>query len=283
VLWKVIEVEQRKLFKRTIFWIEIGLLSLAIVGLYLIAYSVLTGDSSGQSQAEIAETLAWPAGFTNALAIAAGPNLGGLLIIVLVGATVAQEYTWGSLRLWLSQGIPRPMLLASKYLALLMTAFIFVLTALVVGGLISAVFSLQLLGNLPFDLVVWHQVGLKAILIAFSLLPYGALAFFLAVATRSTAASIGIGLAYTLVIEGIVLQIIGSMGGIWGQIGRYVPGGLAQGLLSMEAGLTIEVGDSTLMAPQFLEPGLSAIGIALYTLTFFILSMIFFRRQDINL
>ena len=147
----------------------------------------------------------------------------------------------------------------------------------------SAVFSLQLLGTLPFDLVVWHQVGLKAILIAFSLLPYGALAFFLAVATRSTAASIGIGLAYTLVIEGIVLQIIGSMGGIWGQIGRYVPGGLAQGLLSMEAGLTIEVGDSSLMAPQFLEPGYSAIGIAIYTLTFFILSMIFFRRQDINL
>ena len=235
------------------------------------------------SQTEVAETLAWPAGFTNALSVAAGPNLGGILIIVLVGASVAQEYSWGSLRLWLSQGISRPTFLGSKFLVMMMSAFLFVLTAIVVGGVLSAVFSIMLLGRLPFEMVSWGQIVKEAVTIAYSLMPYGALAFFLAVAARSTVAAVGGGLAYTLLIEGIALQLIGSFGGIWGEIGRYVPGGLAQGLLTSEAGLTIEIGETGIAEPIFIDPGPAAIGIGIYVLIFLVLSMIFFRRQDINL
>ena len=49
----------------------------------------------------------------------------------------------------------------------------------------------------------------------------------------------------------------------------------------MDAGITVEVGNAALMSPQFLEPGIAAIGIALYVAAFFVLSMILFRLQDL--
>ncbi|MGB3716901.1 MAG: hypothetical protein WA996_20975 [Candidatus Promineifilaceae bacterium] len=283
MFWQMIKIEQTKIFKRTIFRSELVLLALAVTALYVIAYVVLSGDSSGQLPPEsLQDSITWPTGLTGVLGIASGPNLGGILMIVLVGAFVAQEYTWSTLQLWLSRGVPRPFLILAKFTALLLPAFLFVLTAALVGGVISAAFSLHLLGSIPFDQVAWGELGLNAVLIAYSLLPYAALTFFLAVLSRSTVASIGGGLAYTLLMEGIVLQLIGTLGGFWGEIGRYLPGGLARGLLASEAGITVEVGDVSMATVRYFDPGAAAVGIALYLLVFIIASLLIFQRQDLN-
>jgi ABC-type transport system involved in multi-copper enzyme maturation permease subunit len=280
---QMVKIEQMKVFKRAIFRIELVLLALAVAALYIIAFVVLSGGSTGQMPPQsLEDSLTWPTGLTGALSVAAGPNLGGILMIVLVGALVAQEYTWSTLQLWLSRGVPRPVFLGAKFASLLVPAILLVLTALLVGGLISAVFSVHLLGELPFDQVDWGQLAREALQICYSLLPYAALTFFLAVISRSTVVSIGGGLAYTLLFEGIFLQLIGSLGGILGDIGRYLPGGLARGLLATDAGITVEIGDGSAAAMTYLEPGIAAIGIALYVLAFFSLSWLIFRRQDLT-
>ena len=282
MFWQMVNVEHRKIFKRAILWIELALLALIVVGINAIFFAVLKGGSTG-AESGLEEYLTWPDSFSASLSVSAGPNLGGLLIIVLVGALVAQEYTWGTLQMWISRGVPRPLFLGAKFAAILLPAVLIIMVPLVVGGLVSAVFSLLLLGGIPFAEVHWGQLGLEALLYTYSLLPYAALAFFLAVASRSTVVAIGGGLAYALLVEGIALQLIGSvLGGIWAQIGTYLPGGLAKGLLTLNSGLTVEVGDSPGFVTPFLEPGPAALGIGIYIVVLVAASILIFRRQDLN-
>jgi ABC-type transport system involved in multi-copper enzyme maturation permease subunit len=279
----MVKIEQMKIFKRAILRIELALLAFAVTALYVIAYVVLSGGSTGQMPPQaLEESLTWPAGLTGSLSFAAGPNLGGILMIVLVGAVVAQEYSWSTLQLWLSRGIPRSLFLGAKFASLLVPAFLLVLTSIFAGGLVSAVLSLHILGELPVAQVEWGQLGWDALLIGYSLLPYAAMTFLLAVTSRSTVAAIGGGLAYTLLIEGIVLQLIGTLGGFFGEIGRYLPGGLAMGLLESEAGISVEVNGTASAAVEYFEPGIAAVGIALYLLVFIAISLLIFRRQDIT-
>jgi ABC-type transport system involved in multi-copper enzyme maturation permease subunit len=282
MFWQMVNIEHSKIFKRAILWIELALLALIVIAINGIMFAVLKGGSAG-ADSGIEQILTWPDAFIASLSISAGPNLGGLMIIVLVGALVAQEYTWGTLQMWISRGVPRPLFLGAKFAAVLLPALLIVLTPLVIGGLVSAVFSLILLGGIPFGQVAWGQLGLDTILYTYSLLPYAALAFLLAVASRSTVVSIGGGLAYVLLLEGIALQLIGSvLGGIWAQIGTYLPGGLAKGLLSLNSGLTVQVGDGPGPVTPFLEPGYAALGIGLYVVVLVAVAILIFRRQDLN-
>ena len=264
MFWQMVNVEHSKIFKRAILWTELALLALIVIAVNGIAFTVLKGGSSG-ADSGIEQFLTWPEALIASLSVSAGPNLGGLMIIVLVGALMAQEYTWGTLQMWISRGIPRPLFLGAKFTAILLPALLLVLTPLIVGALVSAVFSLILLGGIPFAQVTWGQLGLDTILYTYSLLPYAGLAFLLAVASRSTVVSIG-----------------GGLGGIWAQIGTYLPGGLAMGLLSLNSGLTVEVGDSPGLVTPFLEPGPAAVGIGLYIVLFVVVSILIFRRQDLN-
>jgi ABC-2 type transport system permease protein len=282
MFWNMLVIEQQKLFKRTLVWVELGLMGLGVAALNLLFFAITRLESSGAMSGQMAETLVWPAGLLQSVGLAAGPGLGGILIVVLVGAVTAQEYTWRALQLWLSRGVPRSTFLAAKFLALLLPILLLVLTPLLVGGLVTAVFSQLLLGEIPFNAVAWDDLALTTLATAFSLLPYAGLAFLLAVATRSTIATVGGGLAYVLLLEGITVQLLTFAGGAWAEIGRYLPAGLAQGMLQVGVSASVEVGGQAAPSIQYLEPGAAAIGVALYSLAFIGLSIALFRRQDLG-
>lgn len=283
MFWQMVNIEQKKIFKRMILWVELGILALIVVGVNGIFFAVYQSGNAGPDSG-LDQVLTWPESLTTSLSTSAGPNLGGLLIIILVGSITAQEYTWGTLQIWLSRGIPRPLFLGAKFTSILLPALLIILIPLIVGGVVSGIFSLILQGNIAVAEVNWGQLGVDIILYTYSLLPYAALAFFLAVVSRSTVVSIGGGLAYALLVEGIALQLIGSfLGGIWAQIGTYLPGGLAKGLLTLNSGLTVEVGDGPGYVAPFLEPGPAAIGIGLYVIVLVGVAIVIFRRQDLTL
>jgi ABC-type transport system involved in multi-copper enzyme maturation permease subunit len=288
MFWQMITIEQSKITRRAILWVELALLALAVIILHVAIYAAIqAGEFSSEGMPpelveQMEQSLIWPAGLAGALDFASGPNLGGLLIIVLVGAVVAQEYTWRTLQLWLSQGVSRPLFLAAKFIALLLPILLMVLVPLLFGGLITALFTQQITGSIPFGDIEWGRVLLNALSVAYTLLPYAGLAFFLAVLSRSTIVAIGGGLAYALLLEGIVVELLGFVGGIWGQIGQYLPAGLARGLLAMNGGLTVEIEGTMAPAVPYLDPVPAAIGIALYTLLFLGLSILIFRRQDLG-
>lgn len=282
MLWNMFVVENQKLFKRAIVWVELALIAIGVTAINLLMFTITQVEADNPMIAQLEQTLVWPAGLTQSIGLAAGPSLGGILMVVLVGAATAQEYTWRTLQLWLSRGTPRALFLSAKFMALLLPALLLVVTPLVAGGLITAVFSQILLGEIPFSAVVWGDVITLTLATAYSLLPYAGLAFLLAIATRSTMVAIGGGLAYTLLLEGLAVQLLAFAGGGWAEIGKYTPAGLAQSLLNIGSAMTVEVDGQMAPAIQYLDPGPAAIGVALYTLVFVALSILIFRRQDLG-
>jgi ABC-type transport system involved in multi-copper enzyme maturation permease subunit len=286
----ILSIENTKILKRRMLWIELGILATLLIVLYGIVYAAMQANTSQQevpaeARTVLREIIIWPGALLNALSFAGGNNLGGLLLIVLVGTVTAQEYTWRTMHLWLSRGIPRSTLLGAKFTSLLLPALLIVVTPLVFGGGITAIFSLAMDGNLHLDQLNFGNLLLSAVRTTYTLLPYAALTFLLAIVTRSTAAAIGIGLAYSLLVEGVASQIFILIGGIFRDLIVYLPGSLAEGLLKLNQSAMsghVVIGSQEVPTIKYLAPVPSVIGIALWTLFFLVLAVWAFRRQDLT-
>ncbi len=287
MFWNILSNEHTKILRRAMFWIELALLALLVAGLYACLYAVFQlklSDTGGQAMppeavAQLKESLVWPTALLNALGFAGGTGLGNLLVIVLVGAVTAQEYTWRTMPLWLSHGVSRTALLGAKFGALLLPTLLIVCTPLVASGALTALFSWQLDGSLHLNQLNPGHLALSTLRTALTLLPYAALAFLLAVATRSTVAAVGGGVAYALIIEGLLSQILALVGGGAAQVVHYLPNGLSAALLTlnqanMTAGLKVSASG--------ISPEVAALGLVLYTLLFCSLAVVIFRRQDLT-
>lgn len=208
----LLAVETRKLMKRPMLWIELGMMALFVVliftMLYVVSQQAAFQANAPASAAGLATALRWPRGLLEAMNLASGNGLGGLLLIVLAGAGVAQDCSWRTLHLLVGRGAPRATLLLAKFVALLIPVLLVVAVALISGGAITALFSLHLDGSLHAEQVQLGQVALDGLRIAYTLLPYVGLAFLLAVISRSVAVAIGGALAYTLLLEGVLAQLL---------------------------------------------------------------------------
>ncbi len=288
MFWNMITIENTKNFKRALLWIELGLLTLLILILHIVLYVTIQTNLGGnvmpaEARAQLIQAITWPASLVNALNYTSGNSLGGLLLIILVGAVTAQEYTWRTMHLWLSHGIHRTVLLGAKFIALLLPAMLIVLTALVISGIVSAYISLEINQSLHLDQLDFDQLILSTLRTAFTLLPYAGLAFLFAIISRSTVVAVGGGLAYALLIEGVLTQILALVSGGVDKIGQYLPAGLAAGLLNLnKASMDITFGLNAGLQPETLDPTASAIGIILWTILFFGLALWSFQRQDLT-
>jgi ABC-type transport system involved in multi-copper enzyme maturation permease subunit len=289
MFWNTLSVENTKNLKRRALWIELGILALLIILVYTIIYATMETNNrntlSSEARQEVLDIITWPGALLNALSFGQGNSLGGILLVVLVGAVTAQEYTWRTMHLWLSRGIPRFTVMGAKFVATVVPIVLIVLTTLIIGGGLSAIFTLHLDKTLHAGQINLWQLLLSVVRTAYTLLPYGALTFMLAVVTRSTAAAIGIGLAYTLLVEGVAATIFTLVGGVLRDIVVYLPGSLADGLLKLNqsamAGRLISTGDSTPLL-KYLDPIPCAIGLAVWTLLFFGIAVVVFRHQDLS-
>ncbi|MCP4420615.1 MAG: ABC transporter permease subunit [Chloroflexi bacterium] len=287
MFWQMVRIEQKKLTSRKILWIEMAIVAATAVFIPLIIYiaSQSDGGSSGNlvitTDGSVEDMIVWPSALRLGIEMASGNGLGGLLIVILIGTLTAQEYGWRTMQLWLSNGISRPVLLLAKFTAVLLPALLLVLAPFVAGGLATAVFTQLLEGNLPFADVNWWQAILSILRTAYTLLPYAALTFFLAIASRSTVVAIGGGLAYNMLIEAVFVQIMALIGGSWAKIGQYLPAGLANSLSTLNR-VSNSATTSLVSQGELLSPETAVIGIALYTLFFVGLALLAFRRQDLG-
>lgn len=283
MFWQMIAVEQKKLNGRKILWIELAIMAAAAVLLPLLIYIASQSDGSGSlvitTDGPVDDMLVWPLALNVGRDLGSGGFLGGLLIVILVGTLTAQEYGWRTMQLWLGQGVSRPVLLLAKFTAVLLPALLLVVVPFAVGGLTTAVFTQNLQGSLPFAEVNGWQAALSLIRTAYTLLPYAALAFFLAIVSRSTVVAIGGGLAYTVLIEGVITQLFTFVGGTWATIAQHLPAGLSSSLSTLNR--VTDAAPAPLPA-EMVDPGTAVLGIALYTLFFVGLALLAFRRQDLG-
>lgn len=284
---RTLSIEQTKLMRRTLPWVLLAVLAgvaILMVGVnYLVMNNSLGSDLGPEMTAEVQRQTIWPEGLFSTIGIAGGSALGGLLVVILSGTTMAQEYTWRTLQQWLGRGVPRPVFLAAKFAALLLPILLMVLVPLLVGGLLTALITIGVEGSLNVAGVAWGSLALRTLATAYSLLPYAALTFLLAVATRSTVAAVGIGVAYALLVEGLVLQLAALFSESLARLSLYLPAGLAQSLLQSERLLQVSVdGQPVTGGAELLSPAVAVAGIAVYTALFLAAAIVIFRRQDLN-
>ncbi len=283
---RMVDIERRKLFGRALLWTELVLFGALVAILHLVILYV-SRNHSGQMPTEMAQRLTqalhWPQALINALQLANGGGLGGMLVVVLVGAFVAQEYRWRTVQLWLSRGAARPHFLLAKSMVILIALALIALTPLLVGGVITGVFTYLDQGTLPWLTMPWGTIFFDLLKVAYTLMPYAALTFFLAVASRSTMVAIGVGLGYSLLLENIFIQLLSAVSQGAARIAGYFPAMLAQSImqtLNADAELSVDVGVSA--QAHLLAPSLAALLIGLYTVILLAATLWIFLRQDIS-
>ncbi len=284
----LVRLEARKLTGRALLWVEMGILALLVVVLHLAIMAVLAQPQPQGMPPEAVEafraSLRWPQGLLAALTFANGGELGGLFVVVLVGAVVAQEYTWRTAHLWLSRGVGRGAYLGAKFGVIVVALLLLVLTTLVAGGAVTGAYTIHSLGRLPWEAVPWAHVALGVLKTTLTLLPYAALTFAVAVITRSPMVAIGVGLGYSLLVENLAVEVLTLLSPHVGRIARYLPALLAKSVMQSVTtlGAEVSVGMQRSAEALLLGPGPAAALLALYTLAGLLLAWWAFRRQDLR-
>jgi ABC-type transport system involved in multi-copper enzyme maturation permease subunit len=259
----VFRAQQRKALRSGVVWVELVLLA-AITALLVVLTNTVT-ELSAQAPTTAAGQIAEMLEHTGT------STLGQLLVVVLAGAMMAHEYSNRSLHLWLSRGVSRSALLWAKFGSIILPLALFFVVTAVVTGPVAGAFVYADQGSVGPLLGEAAGLAKTAALGTVAMLPYAALAVVLAVAGRSMLVAIGGGMA-PLVAETLLVQITSIIGGRAVDIVAYLPRGLAQGLLGMEAPAPFSV----------LDPAPAGLLIAVYTVGLMGLATLLFRRQDLN-
>jgi ABC-type transport system involved in multi-copper enzyme maturation permease subunit len=274
MFWNVLLLEMDKIFKRAIFWIELAVLAVVIIGIDVIQYLVSLALPSAASR-QLISLFTWPTGLEAAGQLADAHALGGALLIILLSVITAQEYSWRTYHLWLGRGIPRSILLAAKSIVALIATFLVVLTAVIVSILVTGILTLVVKGSLPFSQVDFAHFLTNILIIYYSLLPYVALALLLSIISRSVALSISVSLVFLLLVEGAIYGVLTLIHGTASQIVQYLPIGLEAALQN-----TKQSSSSSILFVPSPPVWIAVFCIALYVLVFVGLGFWRFLRQD---
>lgn len=284
---QLIAIEQRKLFGRALLWVELGTLALLVTLAHVALVITLQKGNPGQlppeAVAEFRRMLQWPQALDNALSFANGGELGGMLVAILVGAFVAQEYTWHTVHSWLSRGISRSHYLLAKFMVISMALLLIVLTTLAAGGAVTAVFTYVDTGTLPLSAVNGPRLLLNVLRVTFTLLPYAALTLLLAVVSRSTMVAIGVALGYSLLVENLLVEMLVLLSPTAARVARFFPTMLAKSIVRLvsragEVNVGLNMPTETLLLPS----NTAAFILAGYTLLFLTAAIWWFRQQDVT-
>ncbi len=275
MFWNVLLLEMDKIFKRALFWIELAVLTVVIIGIDLIEYAFSQAMPSAAAR-QFTASFTWPNGLENASQFANAHSLGGILLIILVSMVTAQEYSWRTYHLWLGRGVSRSVLIAAKGVAALIATFLVVVTAVIVTGLVTGILTLVIEGSLSFQQVNFGHFLTNILITYYGLLPYVALAFLLSIISRSVALSLSVGLVFVLLVEGTVYTVLSIMRGTAAHVVQYLPIGLEDTLQNT----TQQASPSSILSFPYPPVAVAIVCIALYVLVFVGLAYWRFLRQN---
>jgi ABC-2 type transport system permease protein len=130
------------------------------------------------------------------------PFFGGVFALMLGVLAFGSEYGWGTLKTLFTQRPGRLWIFGAKLVALAATLVAFVLVVFAFGALASYAIALREGAHVawPSASLLLRGLGAGWVILA----AWAALGIFLAVLSRGTSLAIGIGILYSLVIEGLL-------------------------------------------------------------------------------
>ena len=290
--WPTASVLGAELLKVRKRWMPYVLFLVMLVGaaiqIWLAGYASWQGDDPEfQINALRTFTLPW----SLAPLLDSGQFWGAILVGILAASTVATEHTWGTVRQALIRGQPRSQYLTAKLLGIIVIAAVSLLLALGVGVAFSVAATAA--ANLPITLDIPTGDGpsvlgmaLMVLRSGYGIVPYGLLAFCLAVVGRSTTLGVA-GIIVFMFAESIVLAILGGIGGLAADarafsIGHNVVALLAVNRIGGFADYNAFAPRDRPPASELPDPGVAALVLALYCLAFLAIAFWVFQRRDVH-
>jgi len=235
-----------------------------------IAYLTFHQIASGVTGPELTKLIAsfhTPQGLVSVIGQARSVIIA--IALTIVSADLAAEWTQGTLRNLLVREPHRLRWLAGKMLAVVL----FVLLAMLLTLVTNSTFILILARGQGLQTAAWTSPeGLRIFLAFFGnevlcLIGVSALGMLIALLTRSVAAAVGIGLAYILVLEGIIAMVAP-------QVSQWFPGRVFNTIV----GATVPI-----VGPNPPQGYLAALLVSvLWIVGFVVVSAFVFPRQDIK-
>jgi ABC-type transport system involved in multi-copper enzyme maturation permease subunit len=218
----------------------------------------------------------------------AGQYWAPIFIAFFVASSVATEFAWGTARLAVARGVTRWQWFVAKLLGSALIAAAALLVLLGVGLLLSAWATAVADQPIPSYFPDGPSSAEVPVIIgraALTIIPYGVLAFMLAMIGRSTAVGAAGMLIYKLV-ESAAVGIFTELGGRWEYFRIFFLEYYAQGVLSANRFGSIEYNSIALRElPSGADtpgPWVSAFMLAFYSVLFAGVAWWFFRSRDLN-
>ncbi|MCK5923615.1 MAG: ABC transporter permease subunit, partial [Methylococcales bacterium] len=227
--------------------------------------------------------LMWPMGLINSMSTMNASGLGGFVVIIMIALMMAQEYRHRTLQQWFMRGLSRPTVLGAKAATILMAIFLLTLVPLIVGGIMTAIFTINANGALDASVVNWGELALTYLTVIYTMLPYAAFTLMLAVVTRSVVVAISVTIGYSLLFESLFIQITSYFSDTVNAVAIYLPQNMAKAILGAVNTTVLEFnGQAIEPAFELLSVNTAVIGIGLYTIVFLAIALWSLRRQDLS-
>lgn len=278
MFWNLMHLESDKTFRRRLPWVALTCVLVPTIIFLCAFYGAGKGFISPRY-------LTWPGGMITALAFANGysPGYGyGVYVLaVVVGVVTAQEYTWRTMQLWLSHGVPRTRLLLAKFATALLAILVITAAFTLVGAIVSLILTFLRGSTIDLSLSTLGHLLLSILRTAYSMLPYAALAFLLAILSRSVAVAIAGVVLFMLAIELPLTVLLPLLGTPFGHIAQFLPTNLGQALNAQNY-IGANLGVENLLTAGHTGVWAAVVGAAIYTLLLLGLTLRVFQRQDLT-
>jgi ABC-type transport system involved in multi-copper enzyme maturation permease subunit len=280
--------ETFKLLRRPAAWVCVALLLMLAVGLFYITfyfvYTYASPPSSGSGlprgvKLSDFKVALYPAAFVK-YTVSSLDTLGGVFALILGVLSQGSEYGWGTIKTLYTQRPGRLEMLAGKLGALIAAVLFMVLALFAIDALASVVIAGVDGKAIAFPAAVDTLKGIAALWLIFGF--WAVFGFTLATLFRQSAMAIGLGLAYGILIEGIIFRVAGSIGGnAVRQVESWFPVANT-GYLSQSFGAAVPPGLARTIAKPVADANHAVLFLFLYIAAFVILSAWLIRARDVT-
>jgi len=263
MFWSVLYRENSRLWNFPLLWG--GLLLFAFISTLLASLAWTTPLFISSSD------YFWPNGLLMAFDTVSIRHIGGAVLLVLVAAYNVQRLSRRTGALWYQSSVTRSIMLGARFVALFGLMVLLLLFSLLWIGALSLFYTFLMHGSVPLVPLSTVQVVLSCARTLYTQLPYVALAFMLALVTRSWPLACGLPLVIVFVLEPLLVWLLGLPGVPCGWVVQYLPSQLSAALLQLNA---ISLQSAVPVQQNLLAP---ALGLAAYTMSFLLGAWIVFQ------
>ena len=279
--------ESYKLLRRPAVWVSIALLLVLAVGLFYVTFYLVYTYSPSTSSAGLPRGVKlsdfkvelYPAAFAQ-YTLSSLDTLGGVFALILGVLSQGSEYGWGTIKTLYTQRPGRVAMLVGKVVALVLAVLVMVVALFAVDALASCIVALVDKKGIAFPAAVDILRTLAAAWLIFGF--WAVFGLTLATLFRQSAMAIGLGLAYAILIEGIIFRIAGSVGGnTVRQIESWFP--IANtGYLVQSFGSPLPPEFARTIAKPIADANHAVVVLTVYLLFFLAVSAVLVRRRDVT-